>query len=164
MFIFYNSYFIRCSTNTCFILVQFIKYVICIMWLRTYIQIYIYISKCKPYMYMHVNKHVELAQRGIALQKIYILVFVHFSSRWYLRARKNLYACQPVSKKFSQRCLWNSSNVVVFLIALSSPFKDDRLALPVFRPPLLLLVVSYVRECLRVSACCASFPLRNFGS
>ena len=26
---FYNSYFIRCSTSTCFILVQFIKHVLC---------------------------------------------------------------------------------------------------------------------------------------
>ena len=30
MFMFYISYFVLCSTSTCFILVQFIKYVICI--------------------------------------------------------------------------------------------------------------------------------------
>ena len=34
-----------------------------------------------------------------------------FSSRWYLCARKNPYALNPVSQKFSQRRLRNGSNV-----------------------------------------------------
>ena len=45
--------------------------------------IYIYVSKCKWYlyiMYMYVNKHVELAQRGIALQKMYLLLLLSNST------------------------------------------------------------------------------------
>ena len=36
---------------------------------------------------------------------------VQFSSRWYLCPRKSPYALHPVSEKFPQRCLWNSSKV-----------------------------------------------------
>ena len=36
---------------------------------------------------------------------------VQFSSRWYLGALKSPYALYPVSQKFPQCCLWNSSNV-----------------------------------------------------
>ena len=59
---FYNSYFICCATSTCFILVQFIMY-----YMTAYIS---YVSKCKWYIYKNinnVNKHIELAQRGIVL-------------------------------------------------------------------------------------------------
>ena len=42
----YVLYFVRCSTSTCFILGQLIKYVICIMWLH------VYVSKRKQYLYM----------------------------------------------------------------------------------------------------------------
>ena len=42
---------------------------------------------------------------------------VQFSSRWYLCARKSPYAFHPVSQTFSQRCLWNGSNVRLILIA-----------------------------------------------
>ena len=40
-----------------------------------------------------------------------LLSSVQFSPRWYLCARKSPYALHPVSQKFPQRCLWNSSNV-----------------------------------------------------
>ena len=36
---------------------------------------------------------------------------VNFSSRWYLGARKSPYALHPVSQKFLQCCIWNSSSV-----------------------------------------------------
>ena len=36
---------------------------------------------------------------------------VQFNSRWYLGALKSPYALYPVSQKFPQCCLWNSSNV-----------------------------------------------------
>ena len=38
-------------------------------------------------------------------------VLVHFSWKWCLCARKSPYAFLPVSQKFPQRCLWNSSSV-----------------------------------------------------
>ena len=31
-------------------------------------------------MYMYVNKHIELAQQGMALEKIYVLLLLSFSS------------------------------------------------------------------------------------
>ena len=34
-----------------------------------------------------------------------------FSSRWFLCAQKSPYALHPVSQKFPQLCLWNSSSV-----------------------------------------------------
>ena len=36
---------------------------------------------------------------------------VQLSAKWYLCARKSPYALHPVSQRFPQRCLWNSSNV-----------------------------------------------------
>ena len=36
---------------------------------------------------------------------------LHFSSRWYLSARKIPYALRPVSQKFPQRRLWNGPSV-----------------------------------------------------
>ena len=57
MFVFYNSYFIRCSTSTCFTLVQFIQYVL----------LHVYMSVNVNGMYMYVNKRVELTQHGTAL-------------------------------------------------------------------------------------------------
>ena len=33
---FYNSYSVCCATSTCFILVQFVKYIICVMRLRVH--------------------------------------------------------------------------------------------------------------------------------
>ena len=36
--------------------------------------------------------------------------YIQFSSRWYLCARKSPHALHPVSQKFPQCCLWNSSN------------------------------------------------------
>ena len=45
------------------------------------------------------------------MTSLYLFSSVQFSSRWYLCARKSPYALHPVSQKFSQSCLWNSSNV-----------------------------------------------------
>ena len=36
---------------------------------------------------------------------------VQFIPRWYLCAQESPYALHPVSQKFPQSCLWNSSNV-----------------------------------------------------
>ena len=36
---------------------------------------------------------------------------LQFSSRWYLCTQKSQYALHPISQKFPQYCLWNSSNV-----------------------------------------------------
>ena len=44
-------------------------YVICITWLC------VYVSKRKWYVYMYVNKHVELAQQRMAVLKMYVLLF-----------------------------------------------------------------------------------------
>ena len=38
-------------------------------------------------MYMYVNKRVELAQRGIALQKIYLLLLLHTHTHARTHAR-----------------------------------------------------------------------------
>ena len=35
-----------------------------------------YVSKCKWYIYMYVNKLVEIAQQGIALQENYVLFYL----------------------------------------------------------------------------------------
>ena len=52
-----------------------------------------------------------------------------FSSRWYLCAQKSPYALHPVSHKFPQHRLWNSSNICLMTTALSHPFK---VAVPIF--------------------------------
>ena len=59
---------------------------------------------------------------------------VQFSSRWYLCAWKSPYALHPVSQKFPQRCLWNGSSVHLIMMALSRPFKEDHLVLPLSTP------------------------------
>ena len=41
-----------------------------------YVIVCIYVSKCKWYMYLYVNKHVELAQQKIAVLKMYVLLFL----------------------------------------------------------------------------------------
>ena len=40
-----------------------------------------------------------------------LIHFCQFRSIWHLCNRKSPYALHPVSQKFSQCCLWNSSNV-----------------------------------------------------
>ena len=72
--LYHYSYSVRCSTSTCFVFFQSVKYVICIMILR------VYVSKCKCYMYMYVNKRNELAQRGMTLQILYLLLLFKIMS------------------------------------------------------------------------------------
>ena len=48
---------------------------------------------------------------------------VQFSSRWYLCAWKSPYALHPVSQKFPQRCIWNSSKIRVIDDGLLSSYQ-----------------------------------------
>ena len=51
---------------------------------------------------------------------------VQFSSRWYLRARKNPHALSPIVLKFPPLCLSETVSVFVSLtMVLSLPFKED---------------------------------------
>ena len=67
MCLLYYSYFARCSRSTCFILVQFIKYVICIMCLH------VCVSKCKLYTYIYVNKR---CLRNSAIENVCIIIIL----------------------------------------------------------------------------------------
>ena len=50
-----------------------------------------------------LNIYMHICMAGSSLQ---------FSSRWYLCTQKSqYYALHPISQKFPQRCLWNSSSV-----------------------------------------------------
>ena len=55
---------------------------------------------------------------------------VQFSSRWYLCAQKGPYALHPVSQKFPNVAFETVPMFVWLTMALSRPFKVDRLALP----------------------------------
>ena len=70
------------------------------------------------------------ARDGLLFPETVSACSVQMSSR--LCARKSPYcALKPVSQKFSQQCLWKSSNArfVWLTMSLSRPFKEDR---PVF--------------------------------
>ena len=58
---------------------------------------------------------------------------VRLSSRWYLCTWKNPICAPPHLSEIPQRWLWNGSNVWLTM-ALSHPFKEDRLALPLSTP------------------------------
>ena len=63
-----------------------------------------------PYSYL-TGALSPICHTASGLKVVLMFSSVHFTSRWYLCARKSPYALQPVSQKFSQRCLSNGSNV-----------------------------------------------------
>ena len=58
---------------------------------------------------------------------------VQFSSRWYLCARKSPYALHPSLRSFPNVAFETVPMLILLTVALSRPFKEDRLALPVFQ-------------------------------
>ena len=59
-------------------------------------------------------------------------MFCHFSSRWHLCVRRSPYAFHPVTQKLPQRCQFQCW--FDWRMAVSRPFKGDRLALPLATP------------------------------
>ena len=75
-----------------------------------------------------------------ALLVLSLLLLVQFSSRWYLCARKDRMRSTPPFRSFPNVAFETLPTFVSLTMALSRPFKKDRLALPFFNASLLLAI------------------------
>ena len=85
-------------------------------------------GRLSRHLWLNLERTIGTVANG--RKETFRLVFILFSTGWYLCARKSPYALHPVSQNFSQCRLWNGSSVRLIDDGLSRLFKEDRLAGP----------------------------------